>query len=267
MTDKLVAAFSGLLDSTIQALPKVVIGILLVIVGLIVAKVIERVLRTSLEKAKFDELVRKVGIDQALGRMGIRESLSAFLARSIYYLVLLILAQTIADALGLTAVAAAIGAFFAYFPNIVAALLLLIVGSSLGAFIGNTVAQSALSSGIEMGPAIGRLISGAVFFVCAMMAVAQLQIDTAIVRIVTSIILGGAALAFGLSFGFGTQEIVRNITAGFYARKVLEIGKPIELLGHKGTLKSITATHVIMDADGQEISIANTAVLTNVTKQ
>ena len=52
------------------------------------------------------------------------------------------------------------------------------------------------------------------------------KIDTDIVRIVTSLILGAGALAFGLSFGFGTRNIVRNIAAGFYARKILVIGRP-----------------------------------------
>jgi small-conductance mechanosensitive channel len=152
-------------------------------------------------------------------------------------------------------------------PNVIAAILLLAAGSALGQFVGQTVSQAAAESGLDMAPALGKVVSGGIFFVCAMMAVAQLQIDTAIVRIVTSIILGGAALAFGLSFGFGTREIVRNITAGFYARKVLEIGKPLELRGERGTLKSITATHVILEADGREISIANSAVLSHIAKQ
>jgi small-conductance mechanosensitive channel len=267
MLEQLQNAFGGLLSGTIQALPRVVVGILLVVVGLIVAKLIERGLRGALRKANFDELVRKVGVDKALHGMGLRQELSSFLARSVYYLVLLILAQTIADALGLVAVANAIASFFAYFPNIVAAMLLLIVGSSLGQFIGDTVRQSAESSGIDVAPALGKLVSGGIFFVCAMMAVGQLQIDTAIVRIVTSIILGGAALAFGLSFGLGTRDVVRNITAGFYARKVLEVGKPIEIQGFAGTLQAVTATHLVLESEGREIVIANSAVLTDAAKQ
>lgn len=119
--------------------------------------------------------------------------------RLVYFLVLMLLAQTAVEALGLVAIGNAIDSFFGYLPNIVAAMLLLLLGSTVGQFAGQTVAQSAESSGLDFAPALGRFVSAAILFVCAMMAIAQLKIDTEIVRIVTTLVLGGAALAFGLS--------------------------------------------------------------------
>jgi len=265
--DKLVQAFGGLLDSTIAFAPKLLVGICLVVMGLVLAKVIEVALRFALRRVHLDAFVGKVGVDQMLERLGLRQELSLFLPRLVYFLVLFVLAQTTADAMGLEAISSAISSFFAYLPNIVAALLLLIVGTALGQFAGDTVEQSAASSGIDVAPALGRVVSGGIFFVCVMMAIGQLKIDTAIVRIVTSIILGGAALAFGLSFGFGTREIVRNIAAGFYVRKVLEVGRPVEILGHKGVLRAVTATHVILESEGQQISLANSTLLHAAARQ
>ena len=112
--------------------------------------------------------------------------------------------------------------------------MLLILGSTVGQFAGETVAQSAASSGVEFAPTLGKMVSGIILFVCAMMAIAQLKIDTDIIRIVTSFVLGGAALAFGLSFGLGTRDVVRNVAAGFYARKILAVGKPMEIAGQQG---------------------------------
>ncbi len=267
MKEKLFQAFGGLVDSIIAGAPKVVVGILLVAAGLIAAKVIELVLRFALTRVRFDMLLERAGIDKTLQRIGIRQQLNLFIPRLVYFLVLFVLARTASDALGLVAISGAIGAFFGYLPNIVAALLLLILGTSVGQFAGETVTQSALSSGIEFGPTLGKLVSGVIVFVCAMMAVAQLKIDTDIVRIVTSFILGGAALAFGISFGFGTRDIVRNITAGFYARKVLTVGKPLQIAGQQGTLVAITATHVILQADGVETAVANATLLEQVSKQ
>ena len=148
MKEKLIHAFTDLGDSMIAAVPKVIVGILLVIAALLIAKAIEKMLRYGLTKVRFDELVGKAGIDQALQRLGIRQELTILFPRLAYFLVLLILARTAGDALGLTAISSAIGAFFAYMPNIVSALLLLILGSTVGQFAGQTVAQSAESSGI-----------------------------------------------------------------------------------------------------------------------
>jgi hypothetical protein len=265
--EKLVAAFSNLVDSIVALAPKVVVGILLVIGGLIVAKLVEVVLRALLTRVRFDSLVERVGIDRALQRIGIRQQLNVFLPRLVYFLILFLMAQTAADALGLAAISGAIAAFFGYLPNIVAALLLLILGTSLGQFAGQMVTQSAQSSGLDFAPSLGRLVAGLIVFVVAMMAIAQLKIDTEIVRIVTSFILGGAALAFAISFGLGTRDIIRNIVAGFYTRKFLEIGRRLEVSGEAGILYEINATHTILQRDGQRISVSNAAVLDSVVRQ
>jgi hypothetical protein len=267
MKEKLVQAFSNLGDSIISAVPKVTMAIVFIVGALVIAKLIERVLRYTLTKVRFDALIGRAGIDRALHRLGIRQELTIQIPRLVYFLVLLVLAKTGVDALGLVAISDAIGAFFSYLPNIVAALLLLILGSTVGQFAGQTVSQSAASSGIEFAPALGKLVSGLILFVCAMMAIGQLKIDTDIVRIVTSFILGGAALAFGLSFGLGTRDIVRNLAVGFYARKVLVVGKPLEVAGQQGVLRAVTATHFILESDGRETTIANQALLDQVVKQ
>lgn len=267
MKEKLLQAFGGLVDSTIAAVPKIIVGILLVVASFIIAKLIERALRYALTKVRLDELVGKAGIDQALQRLGLRQELTILFPRLAYFLVLLVLARTAGDALGLVAISSALGAFFAYLPNIFAALLLLILGSTVGQFAGQTVAQSAASSGIEFAPALGKLVSGVILFVCAMMAIAQLKIDTGIVRIVTSFVLGGGALAFGLSFGLGTRDIVRNVAAGFYLRKVLTVGKSLELAGQQGVLTAITATHIVLQSETHETAISNGTFLDEVSKQ
>jgi hypothetical protein len=267
MKEKLVSAFTNLLDSAIAAAPKVLVGIVLIVVGLLVAKIIEVVLRFVLTRLRFDHLMQKAGIDKTLQRIGLRQQLNIVIPRLVYFLTLIVLARTASDALGLTAISVAIGAFFAYLPNIVAALLLLIVGTSIAQFAAGTVEQAGRSSGIDFAPALGKLVSALIMFVVGMMAIGQLQIDTNMVRIVTSFILGGAALAFGLAFGLGTRDVVRNITAGFYLRKHLLIGKTLEIAGQRGVLKGVTATHTILEADSGEISVANATFLDQVAKQ
>lgn len=267
MRERLIQSFQDLADSMVSAVPQVVMALVLIVVSLVVASVVERVLRYILTKVNIDSLIGKVGADSALQRLGVRPQLTILVPRIVYFLVLLLLARTAVDALGLTAISEAIAAFFAYLPNVVAALLLLVLGSSLGQVAGQTVARSAEASGIEFAPTLGRLVSSLIIFVTAMMAVGQLQIDTEIIHVVTSLVLGGAALAFGLSFGLGTRDIVRNVVAGFYVRRFLEVGEPLEVDGQHGTLNSITATHVILVSNNQKIAISNETLMHQVVKQ
>jgi hypothetical protein len=267
MKEKLLNAFAGLGNSVLAAIPKVAVGLLLVVLGLMAAKLIEVVLRTMLVRVRFDKLVEKTGIDKALQRIGLRQQLNLFLPKLAYFLVLFLLAKTASDALGLAAISNAIGAFFAYLPNIIAALLLLILGTTVGQFAGQMITQAAESAGIDSAAALGKLVSALIIFIVAMMAIGQLKIDTEMVRIVTSFFLGAGALAFGLAFGMGTREIVRNIVTGFYIRKVLVVGKPLDVAGQSGVLSAITATHAILESDGRDIIIANSCFIEQTSKQ
>lgn len=266
MRERLLEAFAHLGNSMMSALPRIVVGIVLLVLGLAVAKIIEVILRTILMRLRFDSLMEKAGIDKALQRIGVRKQLNVFLPKLVYCLVLFLLAKTASDALGLIAISSAIGAFFSYLPNVVAALMLLILGTTLGQFAGETVAQAAEASGIDSAATLGKLVSSVIVFIVAMMAIAQLKIDTEMVRIVTSFFLGAGALAFGVSFGLGTRDIVRNIVSGFYARKILAVGKDLEIDGQRGILTAITATHVILDSEGRAILIANSNVLDGTAK-
>ena len=268
MKEKLLSAFTNLADSAIAAAPRVLVGIVLMVVGLAIAKIIEVVLRFILTRIRFDSLMEKAGIDKTLQRVGLRQQLNVTIPRIVYFLTLIVLARTASDGLGLTAISGAIGAFFAYLPNIIAALLLLIVGAAVSQFASETVVEAGRNSGLDFAPALGKLVSGLIMFVVGMMAIGQLQIDTNMVRIVTSFILGAAALAFGLAFGLGTRDVVRNITAGFYLKKHLLVGENVEIAGQTGILRSITTTHVVLEGENAtEISIANATFLDQVAKQ
>jgi len=52
----------------------------------------------------------------------------------------------------------------------------------------------------------------------------------------------------------------------FYARKFLEAGNRLEILGQQGLLTEINATHAILQSDDHEISVANGAFLDSVAQ-
>lgn len=102
-------------------------------------------------------------------------------------------------------------------------------------------------------------------FVLVVMAANQLRIDTEMVRLVAMAVLGGAAPAFGLSFGLGSREVTRAILAGFHARRTLEIGEPIE--GGKGRLDVITPLHTVIEKNGRSTIVANNIDLDEPVRQ
>ena len=265
--DQLLQALRHLVQSVVDGAPKVIVGIVLVILAIIVAKLIERILRVVLRRIRFDALLEKTGIKATLARIGITQTGDQTIPRIAYYLLLFLFAQTAAEALGLTPISQAIGSFFGYLPNLLAALALVLIGSVAGQFAGKTVARAAKESGIDYASALGSIVSALILVIAGIMAIGQLKIDTEIVRIVTTCALAGIALAFGLSFCLGSREITRNIIAGFYARKVFRVGEEMEIAGEKAVLRSITPVQAVLDKEGQTITVSNSVFIEQVVKQ
>ena len=258
---QLIQTYQNLVGDLIGAAPKIISGIILVLLAWMVAKLIEKGVRIMMVRTKFDSVLGKVGVDTALQQLGLRQSLSDVIPRVVYFLLLFLFARSLADTVGLTAISEAIGTFLGFVPNMVAALLILLVGSAVGRFAGNMVARSAESSGLDFAPALGRVLSAVVLFVAVIMAMAQLRIDTEIVRLVTALSMAGAALAFGLCFGLGSRTLVSNILAGLYVKRLFAPGTEIEIGGHRGVVASITTTSTVLEQGGQELVLANQTLL------
>ena len=254
MQEKLLHIATSLQRTVVDAIPQVLTGLVVLVALVLTAKLVERMLRALLVRVRFDSLLKQAGLDTLLQRVGIRQSLNVVLPRLAYFLLLFLFARTAADAFGLTAISEAIASMFAYLPNVIAAVLIVVVGSSVSQFAGNAVAQAAEDSGIEFAKSLGSVVSGLILFIVGVMAIGQLRFDTDMVRIVTICTLSGLALAFGLSFGLGTRDITRNVLAGFYARRIFRPGDPLEIRGQRGVLKAITATQTLIgQASGQHI--------------
>ena len=267
MKEKLLESFNGLLESVVAAAPKVVMGILLFLVALIVAKIVEKVLRAILTRVRFDTLVQKAGIDKTLQKMGLRRELNEFVPRLVYFLLLFLLAKIAADVLGLVAISQALTSFFGYLPNLIAALLLIVLGSAAGQFAGEMITRAGEEAGLEFGRQLGRLVSALIIFIVGIMALGQLKMDTEMIRLVSSLVLGGVVIAFALSFGLGSRDVTRNLLAGFYARKVLRIGDRLEISGQRGVLKAVTPTHTLIESGDQTISLSNTRFIEEISTQ
>ena len=258
---QLTETWEQIVTGTVAFAPKLLTALVLIVLAFLVAKIIAWVLTLVLKRVHFDTLLERVGLTDAIKQIGITAPPSVLVPKVAYYLLLFLFARTLADNLGLEPISQALGGFLAYVPNMVSAFLILIIGSTVSQFVGNAVAQAAEASGLDFGPSLGRLLSGLILFIAILMAVAQLRIDTEIVRIVTIAGFAGLSAAFALSFGLGTRDVTRAILAGFYARRVLTVGHNVEVAGESGTLKAVTPTLLVLERGDETITVSNNAIL------
>lgn len=262
LTDHLWQAYTDLVAALTGVLPRLVLGVLLAVGLVLVAKAIRRLTAAACRRAKVDALSASLGLTDLVKRIGVRSLASEWIPSLVYAGVLLLFTQTAATVLGLAPVADSIRAFFGYLPNVISAIAVLLAGSAAADFAGTAVKRAAEDSGIDLAPTLGSLVSALILFVTGIMALSQLKIDTEMIRIVTICLLGGIALAFGLSLGLGSRDITRGMIAGFYARKILRPGDAVSVGPDSGTLVTVTpAQTVIETASGEQIAIANGKLL------
>ena len=258
LTEQLWTAYRDLLEMVTRGLPRAVAGLLVVIGLVLLAKVLARLAAVVARRLRVDALSDTLGLTPMLARIGVVDRASVWLPRLIYFALLMLFAQTAATVLGLTPIADSIRAFFGYLPNVVAAIAVLLGGTAASDFAGRAVRRAAENSGIDMAGTLGGVASALVLFVAGIMALAQLKIDTDMIRVVTICALSGIALAFGLSLGLGSRDVTRSMIAGFYARKLLRPGDTVTVGEHTGTLVMITPTQTVIQVPAQsDLAVPN----------
>ncbi|MDY0110348.1 MAG: mechanosensitive ion channel [Candidatus Krumholzibacteria bacterium] len=258
------AVSRNLVTAVADLAPRFLVAVVVIILGLVVAKLAEKLIRVFCERLKIDALLERTGVTGALRRMGLSGSPGRLLARTVYFLLIVLFTQSVCRAVGLPVIADAIGSFFSYLPNLVAAFLVLLLGMILSQFVGRTITRSAEESGLEYGGLLGRSVSALVMFVVVIMALSQLRIDTAIIRLVVLVLLAAVAVAIALSFGLGTRDVTRNIVAGFYVRRLVHEGELLEIDGHAGTVVGVTPLQTLLEQDGRTLAVPNQVFLDKV---
>lgn len=197
-------------------LPRLLAAVGILMAGFAIAKMVERATDLGLHKIGFDRWMSEGGVTEALERAGTRLDPSSVLAKLVFWTVMLLVILLAADALGVQAVNALFAELVAYIPNVIAAVVVLVLGILLGEFVKDLVLASA--GGLPGGPTLGRSAKAAVILLAVFMALEQLDIAQDIVLVFFIAVVGAGALAAGIAFGLGGREIAAELSRQWYDR-------------------------------------------------
>jgi len=197
--------------SAVAFLPNVLAALVILAVGLFVAKILERVTRRLLTAAGLD---RRPAARKLLGQGKSLERLPPAGGRIVYWVLALVTIGLAVDALHLAWLSAGVARVLAYLPSVLAAGAIAVAGYAAGNFVYRKV-----SSGETASLLWARLTRGAIFALAAFMALQELGIATAIVTIAFTVALAAMAVAGALAFGLGNRELAGRVTRDWYERR------------------------------------------------
>lgn len=238
-------------------LPKLGAALLLLIIGWLVARMVQLVIGGILKRVGLDRLGDKAGGAKLLQNLGLDSSISRLLARLVYWLVLLIFVLAAAESLGLQGMSTTLQGVVDYLPNVLAAMLILLMGGLIGRLVGNTLGALADSSGIRGGLALGQATRYVILVFVVVLALEQLGVETALLVSFATVLITALMLALAIAFGWGSRDLARCIMAGFHLREVFVVGQILQVRGHRGRLATIGPVKAMLETEKGRISLPN----------
>lgn len=191
-------------------------ALVILFAGYLVAKVLEKGTSKLLRRLKFNQLLERGGVLQAVERSGSHLNPAKVIANLLFWLVMFAVLLVAASAIGLDSLANVFTELMSYIPSVIAAIVIIILGIVLGGFVGGLIMASA--GGLHGGPWLARIGRGGVIVLAVFMALQELGIATDIVTTAFAILFGAVALALSLSFGLGNRDLAGQITREWYER-------------------------------------------------
>lgn len=206
----IIEPFESSYEKFLTFMPNFLTSLALLIVGIILAAVLRMVFLRIFRAVNLDRAAKRLGLFDMLLKGGIKDSLSAFVARIIGWLVIFTFAVVAVQTLKIPTVEHLLERFFLYLPNVFTAAVILLFGYLFSNFFGRAALIASVNAGIRRAGLVGRLVKMTVFILSATMAMEQLGIGRETVLIAFAIIFGGIVLALAIAFGFGGRDIART---------------------------------------------------------
>lgn len=195
MTD----AFTDALRDIVLFLPKLGAFLLILIVGLIVAKLIAKAVDAVLERVGFDRAVERGGIKRALAKS--RYDASDIVSKLVYYGLVLFVLQLAFGVFGPNPISELLTSVVAFLPLAIVAIVIVVVAAAIASAVRDMI--SSVLSGLSYGRTLANIAGAFIIGLGVIAALNQVGIATTVTMPVLITVLAtiGGILVVGVGGG------------------------------------------------------------------
>ena len=217
LTTVVTGAWNAFATKITAFLPALIGAIVIFVAGWIIARLVRLAVVKLLKLVRFDKATEKTGVQEFLKKGEIVKAPSEIIGSLVYWFIMILVIIASLDALGLPIISELLDKIFVYIPNVVAAIIVLVLGLLLGNLLSAVVRTAASNAGLKNTDGLGQLSLYAIVFFSGAIALIQLGIGEEVVQAAFGLVFGAAALALALAFGLGGREM-----AAEYLKRWLE---------------------------------------------
>ena len=254
LTDRVIHAFDAHLGVLLDALPGLLSGLLVLLVGWLIARVLRWTTGRLLKRLGLDAAAEKSGLDRQLQRFG-GLKLSKLIGLVVYWAVLLVFLLAAADVMGLDTVTRGIEGFLAYLPTLLSALAIFVIGLVFAEKVKQGMSTLMSSVGIGGGKVVAQVLFGLVALFMTITALNVAGIDTTLITSNILIVIGGVLIAFGIAYGLAARGILTNILSSYYGRDRIKPGQRIRIGQDEGVVERIDSIAITLDTGDRKVML------------
>ncbi len=246
-------AWRETISAIISHLPSVLGGLLLVVVGWLLAKIARLII---IRLVRFMERgLQNLSDATSLSRINFPPRFTRIAGDAVYWLVILVFLTAAARSLELHAFSIWLARILNYVPVLLAGGLIIIAGYIASLVVRDVVTTSLTSGGFQQGPLVGSLAQGSVLLTAVVVGVDQMGVDVTFLVTIIAVALGCIFGGFALAFGFGSRDFVSNLIAANDLRKHYELGQHIRIGEAEGEIVELTPTSIVLAAHGGRVTL------------
>jgi hypothetical protein len=211
IVDSLLATWRQVLDT----MPRLFVAVLLLILGLILARMLRRGAVAVARLLRLDTLAERSGVEGFLLRGGVEFTTVTLIGGVVYWIVLFLTFVAMLDMLAVPAGRDLADRLVEFVPNVVVFAVILLFGSVLARVVGSVTFTYLNNIGSRAASAIAVMARLAMLAFVLAMAVEQLALRSQILVSGFQIAFGALCLAMALAFGIGGREWAARILDRF----------------------------------------------------
>jgi hypothetical protein len=193
-----------------QTGPKLLAAIIVMVIGVLVARVAKAGLHRVLGWVKFENVSQRLGISNVLKRAEVQQTSSEVLCTMVYWTLLIFTLLVALGTLGIGGTTA-MTAIVDTIPQVVLAGAILVLGLNVSAFVAKLVQTAAVNSEIRQARMVRNAVHYGLSTLVVLFALRQFDISTQLLGNAFLIFFGGTCLAMALAFGLGSRDLAGSI--------------------------------------------------------
>jgi len=199
------------LNSVLQALPNIIWALIVLVVGWVVCDLIGKIVGRILKNLKVDSWSERVGLRETLEKAEIRVNLADLIGDLVKWILFILVISIVAEILALEQFTVLLQKVLGWLPNLVVAVLILVVGFLLADILDKLIRASAKGVGLKFSEILGILVRWGIYVFVVLIALFQLGIGRELIKIIFFGVVTTLSLAFGLAFGLGGKDVAKEI--------------------------------------------------------